>query len=83
MSNAQIGNQVGFTDARESPASDANDKSAQVSNEVNYSDIASLDARLTAIDAAYYTAGRLQQMTFNDKVYAVRSNDDSASILGA
>lgn len=46
----------------------------------NYKDVAALRARLTAINAAYYTTGRLNDMTENDMVYAVRLNDDAAGI---
>jgi hypothetical protein len=80
---SQKGNLVGFVDARESPASAANNNSAQIADERTYGDEASLDARLTAISATTYTVARLQQMTRNDKVYAVRVSDDAASILGA
>lgn len=50
-----------------------------------YSDptLLSIDAmreRLAAIDAGYYTAARLNNMTMNDMVYAIRRNDDSATI---
>lgn len=79
MATAQLGNLSGFVDKRESVASALNN-AAQVSNEQNYGDIASLDARLTALNGAYYTQARLDQMTFNDKVYALRTLDDAASI---
>jgi hypothetical protein len=46
----------------------------------NYKDIASLDARLTTIDATAYSAARLRQMTVNDKIFALRSADDSTGI---
>lgn len=42
----------------------------------NYTDIASLDARLIAINAGVYTQARLNSMTVNDKIYAVILNDD-------
>lgn len=83
MASAQVGNLVGFVDARESPAVQANNTSAQIGDERNYGDATSLDARLTTINAAYYTAARLAQMTQNDKVYALRTLDDAASIKGA
>lgn len=46
----------------------------------NYVSEATLDARLTAIDSTSYSAERLRIMTTNDKVFAVRSADDSAGI---
>lgn len=49
--------------------------------ELDHTDtIASMRARLTAIDSGVYTTARLNQMTYNDMVYAIRRNDESASI---
>jgi hypothetical protein len=45
-----------------------------------YFDEAAMDARLTELNGAYYTAARLLQMTFNDKRYALRVLDDPAGI---
>ncbi len=42
--------------------------------------ISSMRARLTAISSGYYTAARLNTMTYNDMVYAIRLNDNVASI---
>lgn len=42
--------------------------------------IAALRARLAVIDAGYYTAVRLNRMTKNDMLYAVRLADAPASI---
>jgi hypothetical protein len=42
----------------------------------NYDDIASIDARLTAISATVYSAARLIQMTLNDKLFALSQSDD-------
>ncbi len=44
----------------------------QLTEENNYSNINDLDTRLSAINAGYYTVARLQQMSKNDKVYALR-----------
>lgn len=46
----------------------------------NYASIDALDARLKVINAAYYTNARLDKMTLNDKVYAVRVADDADTI---
>lgn len=48
--------------------------------DVDYNDITSLRTRLAAIDAGFYTAQRLDTMTYNDMVYAVRRNDSPGSI---
>jgi hypothetical protein len=45
----------------------------------NYISDATLEARLLAI-GGYYTQARINQMTFWDKIYAVRVNDDAAGI---
>jgi hypothetical protein len=46
----------------------------------NYSSIAALDARLIAINAGIYTQAQLDKMTANDKIYAIRVNDDLGTI---
>lgn len=47
----------------------------QLENNPNYSraTVAELKALLTTADAAYYTAARLNSMTYNDLVFAVRA----------
>ena len=47
---------------------------------LNYASDALLEARLTAANGAYFTTARLNQMTQNDKIHAVRRIDDSAGI---
>lgn len=42
----------------------------------NYDTVSAMDARLIAINAGWYTQTRLDAMTANDKVYAIRLNDD-------
>jgi hypothetical protein len=46
----------------------------------NYSSIGALKARLTAINAGYWTAARLNLYTENDLIYALRLADDAASV---
>lgn len=46
----------------------------------NYASIAALDTRLTAISATIYSQAQLDKMTDNDKVYALRLNDDPGTI---
>jgi len=43
-------------------------------------DIAALDAQLITFNAAYYTQARLDTMTRNDKIYALRLAYDAAGI---
>jgi hypothetical protein len=49
-------------------------------NHTHYTSLTSLDARLTAINATIYTTEVLNKMTANDKVFAVRMNDDLNTI---
>lgn len=70
----------GFVNVQRAKADSAIGDETDLTTPVNYTSIDALDARLTAIDAAYYTAARLDKMTLNDKVYAVRSQDDSDTI---
>ena len=46
----------------------------------NYAGIAAMRTRLAAINGAYFTAAMLDTMTVNDMAYAMRLNDDAASI---
>ncbi len=47
----------------------------------NYDNLNDMRTRLTALDAGYFTAARLNQMTENDIVYALRlRSTDSAGI---
>jgi hypothetical protein len=46
----------------------------------NTSDVTSARARLTAISAATYPAATLDKMTLNDMLYAIRLNDEAASV---
>lgn len=42
--------------------------------------MSSVDTSLISIDAGFYTARRLETMTFNDKIYAVRVAQYASSI---
>lgn len=62
----------------------SDDVSTQITSfdgiDVEYKDMSSLDARLNAINATVYSQDRLNSMTLNDKLYALRLNDDSDTI---
>jgi hypothetical protein len=62
---------------RNRPISSSN---AGVATPANYASISAIDARLNAISATSYSAARLASMTLNDKVYALRLNDDPGTI---
>lgn len=70
----QIGNVIGVTD-----------KSATTPDGTGFTDpdMATIDAmraRLTAISGTSYSAARLNQMTYNDMVYALRVHDSPTTI---
>lgn len=46
----------------------------------NYASFTAMDARLTAISGTLYPQSVLDMMTANDKVYAIRLNDDAATL---
>jgi hypothetical protein len=66
-----------WADARRTGATQTD--AASLTTPANYVSNASLDARLLAIGGVY-TQKYIDSMTQNDKVYAVRVNDDSLSI---
>lgn len=49
-------------------------------NMANMDDVSSMRARLTAISNTSYTTARLNAMSTNDMVYAIRLNDELAGI---
>lgn len=79
MSNLQFGPQpdLNFTDKRRASGQT---NSTPLGTPANYMDVASIDARLAAVDATAYSAANLRIMNLNDKIYALRLADDSAGI---
>lgn len=86
MADTELENPLGYIDKRRNNKgqdlgnANGNPVAAGASDSSNLSTVAGLRARLIAINAGYYTAARLNQMTKNDMVYAVRQNDDAAGI---
>ena len=78
MANAQIRNRLGTVDKRYVQGDAANRYSGTTTT--NVKDVTSMRARLTAIDSATFTSSRLDQMTTNDMLYAIRLNDEVAGI---
>jgi len=76
MANIETENIWGYVDKRETPASQTDN----LTTPANFADVSSLRARLTAINSTTYTTARLDKMTKNDMVYAVRVSDESAGI---
>lgn len=78
MADAQNGPvDFGFTDKRRG----RDQSSPALSESANYQSVSTLKARLTALAPTSYTAARLNNMTVNDMVYALRlASADSAGI---
>lgn len=76
MANTELENIIGVTDKRFLQTA----ATVPEATPANYSSVSALRARLTAINAGYFTSARLDNMTRNDMVYAVRLNDDAAGI---
>lgn len=77
MADSQIGSvDLSLTFRNETQGSNA----ALVATPANYASVSAMKARLTAINATSFTAARLANMTVNDLVYALRLNDDPATI---
>lgn len=51
-----------------------------IAERANYSSIKSLKTRLQALNGTYYTNARINTMTKNDMVYALRSLGDATGI---
>lgn len=80
MAGAVLGEVQEFVDKRKSTAANAASSTSLLGTPLNYTDITKLKARLTAINAGLYTAARLNTMTLNDLIYALRTLDDAAGI---
>lgn len=78
MAQNDLGNIVGTIDKRQTTR--AGSSSSSLSTPANYADTGAMKTRLAAINGAYYTAARLNQMTKNDMVLALRRADDAAGI---
>jgi hypothetical protein len=78
MADAQVRPLTGILDKRQGRSA----ATTQVTNTFanNVKDIASMRARLTAISGTTYTTARLDTMTANDMMYAIRVNDEPTSI---
>lgn len=86
MADSERENPLGYVDRRRiarggDPGNvNGNPIAAGNSDSSNLSSVAGLRARLTAISATTFTVARLNAMTKNDMVYAVRVQDDLAGI---
>lgn len=73
---AQIGSPSGFVDKRITQGQITDVRATPA----NYASHASVAARLTAINGTYFSAAKLPIYTYNDKLYAMRMNDDAGSL---
>lgn len=80
MANADLTNNFGVPERRESTNAQAKSSLSPLGTPNNYTDITKLRARLTALNAGRYTSAFLDVMTKNDMIYALRTLDDSAGI---
>jgi hypothetical protein len=69
--------EVDFVDKRRA---DGQTNTSPLGTPGSYVTESALDTRLNAISSTSYSAKRLRIMTTNDKIYAVRVNDDAAGI---
>jgi hypothetical protein len=76
MANANLGVVRSVVDKRQTQGLDTQ----QIATPANYASVAAMRTRLNAISATSYSATRLDSMTVNDMVYALRLNDDAAGI---
>lgn len=74
MANAQVDSPHNFVDKRRGRVFTGADPNAEAATMAN---IPAMRTRLAAINASYYTNARLDAMTENDMIYALR---DSAGI---
>jgi hypothetical protein len=79
MPSFDIEQPFGFQDIRQGRGI-ASGGAATLAEEVNYRSLTAVRARLTALNAAYFTSARMDVMTDNDLIYALRATGDLASI---
>jgi len=76
MADSDIGELAGFVDKRRTKGQ----LGSALATSGNYDSIGAMRTRLAAVNGTYYTTARLNQMTENDLMYALRQADDSAGI---
>lgn len=79
MAEYDVEPNMGFADKRKLGRVTAVNAS-NLGTPANYASISAKRTRLAAINGAYYTTSRLNQMTENDMDYALRLADDAAGM---
>lgn len=77
MANTDIDAPRGVTERRRARGFTG---ASPLTSTANQDSVSVMRARLTAINATSYTTARLDSMTKNDMMYAIRLNDDAAGI---
>lgn len=87
MAQQRIGNQVGVAAAdigggtnKSNLNGGGNNGESLEHTDTDYVSITALKARLTTLDAGFYTTARLNTMTYNDMIYAVRLADAPSTV---
>lgn len=76
MADSDLGELAGFVDKRRVKGQTG----SALATSGNYDSVGAMRTRLAAVNGAYYTTARLNSMTENDMVYALRQADDAAGI---
>lgn len=80
MANTMLGTpDLNFANSLKAVA-DMGGSGSSLTNASNYVSVTAMRSRLTALNAGYYTAARLDSLTVNDMVWALRSIDDRTTI---
>ena len=81
MANYDVEANPNFADKRHVAKITAATNASAEAELANYGTVSTLRTRLAAIDGTYYTTARLNQMSKNDMVFALRNKTgDSAGI---
>jgi len=78
----QIGEMTGrsFTDKRRTGLTGSVNPATVLATVANYASLNTIEAALTAADSNAYSQTNLNRMNVNDKIYALRTVQDSAGI---
>lgn len=79
MADRQLGNHAGLP-IKSSTQNGGGATATESFKDADLLDVNAMRARLTAIDGATYTATRLNQMSYNDMVYAIRLLDHPTTV---
>lgn len=85
MADQRIGNRMGVAATNVDSGAQRSNLNGSTSvqgehDDTDYASITALRSRLQTIDSGFYTDSKLNTMTYNDMVYAVRVNDSVSTI---